>query len=172
MFLLVLGPEIINIVHECTSGLKFSLWLPAVLDLPLYVLTAPPSNRRMRNNVLNDVLVGLDQKLLVRVVVQRMLIPDSLQSSLKNWAVTRWSWSEEISWGIPMTGTTLSRYRSARPSAVRVLLHGPAWHYAFFLSQLLHSLEITTFQTRNAHDPRSLITPLCVSWRPVAIGVI
>ena len=35
--------------------------------------------------------------------------------------------------------------------------------YTFFLNQSLHSLEITTFQTRNAHDPRSLITPLCVS---------
>ena len=35
--------------------------------------------------------------------------------------------------------------------------------YAFFLNQSLHSLEITAFQTRNAHDPRSLITPLCVS---------
>ena len=34
--------------------------------------------------------------------------------------------------------------------------------YAFFLSQSLHSLEIKTFQTRNAHGPRSLITPLYV----------
>ena len=71
MFLVVLGPEIINIVHECTSGLKFGLWVPPVLDLPLYVLTAPQSHRHMRNNVLDDVLVGLDQKVLVRIVVQR-----------------------------------------------------------------------------------------------------
>ena len=35
--------------------------------------------------------------------------------------------------------------------------------YSFFLDQSLHSLEITTLQTRNAHDPRSIITPLCVS---------
>ena len=74
MFLVVLGPEIINTVHECTSGLKFGLWVPPVLDLQLYVLTAPLSNRRMRNNVPNDVLVGLDQKVLVRIVVQRRSI--------------------------------------------------------------------------------------------------
>ena len=71
MFLVVLSSQIINIVHECTSGLKFSLWVPPVLDLPLYVLTAPPSDCRMRNNVLNDVLVGLNQNILVRIVVQR-----------------------------------------------------------------------------------------------------
>ena len=35
--------------------------------------------------------------------------------------------------------------------------------YAFFLNQSLHSLEITTFQTQNAYDPRTLITPLCLS---------
>ena len=35
--------------------------------------------------------------------------------------------------------------------------------YPFFLNQSLHSLEIATFQTRNATNPRSLITPLCVS---------
>ena len=57
------------------------------------------------------------------------LIPDSLQSLLKNSAPTRWSWSEKISWGLLMTGTTLPRYRSARPSAVRVLLHGTATTY-------------------------------------------
>ena len=71
MFLVVLGPEIINIVHECTSGLKFGLWVPPVLDLPLNVLTAPPLNRPLRNNVLNDVLIGMDQNILVRIVVQR-----------------------------------------------------------------------------------------------------
>ena len=42
MFLVVLGPEIIDIVHECTSGLKLSLRVPPILDLPLFVLTAPP----------------------------------------------------------------------------------------------------------------------------------
>ena len=35
--------------------------------------------------------------------------------------------------------------------------------YAFFPNQSLRSLEITAFQTQNAHDPKSLITPLCVS---------
>ena len=44
-----------------------------------------------------------------------MLIPHSLQSSLKISAVTRWSWYEKISWGIPMGGTTLFRHRFARP---------------------------------------------------------
>ena len=35
--------------------------------------------------------------------------------------------------------------------------------YAFFLDQSLHSSEITTFQTRSAHEPRSINTQLCVS---------
>ena len=77
MLLVVPRRGIINIVHECTSGLKFSLWVPPVLDLPIYVLTAPPSGCRMRNNALNDVLVGLNQKILFlrRIVSSATSIP-------------------------------------------------------------------------------------------------
>ena len=35
--------------------------------------------------------------------------------------------------------------------------------YAFFLYKSLHFLEITTLQTRNAHNPSSVINLLCVS---------
>ena len=42
---------------------------------------------------------------------------------------------------------------------------------AFFLNQSLHSSEIATFQTRNSHDPRSLITPLYVSEKSTSVDM-